>query len=71
MDTASADPGVQRVRRFNELLAAEPRLSATVIQSVNCGHAVQARRVRFSGDRRPRRLPDNTASGSWGTKLCQ
>jgi predicted O-methyltransferase YrrM len=34
IDTASADPGVQGVRRFNELLAAEPRLSATVIQTV-------------------------------------
>ena len=31
------------------------RLSATVIHTVNCGHAVQARRVRFSGDRHPRR----------------
>jgi predicted O-methyltransferase YrrM len=34
VDGASRDPGVQGVRRFNELLAAEPRLSATTIQTV-------------------------------------
>jgi predicted O-methyltransferase YrrM len=28
------DPNVQGVRRFAELLAAEPRLSATVLQTV-------------------------------------
>jgi predicted O-methyltransferase YrrM len=28
------DPNVQGVRRFTELLAAEPRLSATVLQTV-------------------------------------
>jgi predicted O-methyltransferase YrrM len=28
------DPSVQGVRRFAELLAAEPRLSATVLQTV-------------------------------------
>jgi predicted O-methyltransferase YrrM len=31
---ASTDPNVQGVRRFNELVAAEPRLSATAIQTV-------------------------------------
>lgn len=34
VDTASGDPNVQGVRRFNELLAAEPRVSATAIQTV-------------------------------------
>jgi predicted O-methyltransferase YrrM len=34
VDAASDDPAVQGVRRFNELLAAEPRLSATAIQTV-------------------------------------
>lgn len=34
IDAASADPSVQGIRRFNELLAAEPRLSATTIQTV-------------------------------------
>ncbi|HEX4590381.1 MAG TPA: O-methyltransferase [Gemmataceae bacterium] len=34
VDAASTDPNVQAVRRFNELLAAEPRLAATVIQTV-------------------------------------
>jgi predicted O-methyltransferase YrrM len=33
-DPASPDAMVQGVRRFNELLAAEPRVSATVIQTV-------------------------------------
>jgi predicted O-methyltransferase YrrM len=33
-DPSSADPRVQGVRRFNELLAAEPRVSATAIQTV-------------------------------------
>lgn len=33
-DPASADANVQGVRRFNQLLAAEPRVSATVIQTV-------------------------------------
>ena len=33
-DSASSDPDVQGVRRFNELVAANPRLSATVIQTV-------------------------------------
>ena len=38
-DAASEDPSVQGVRRFIELLAAEPRLSATVIQTVDSkGH---------------------------------
>lgn len=34
IDAASDDPSVQGVRRFNELLAAEPRVSATEIQTV-------------------------------------
>jgi len=34
IDAASADPSVQGVRRFNEMLAAERRVSATTIQTV-------------------------------------
>jgi predicted O-methyltransferase YrrM len=34
IDAASTDPSVQGVRRFTELLAAEPRVSATAIQTV-------------------------------------
>jgi predicted O-methyltransferase YrrM len=33
-DATSSDPGVQGVRRFIEMLAAEPRVSATAIQTV-------------------------------------
>jgi predicted O-methyltransferase YrrM len=33
-DPSSADPSVQGVRRFNEMLAAEPRVIATAIQTV-------------------------------------
>ena len=33
-DASSADPSVQGVRRMNELVAAEPRVSATTIQTV-------------------------------------
>jgi predicted O-methyltransferase YrrM len=33
-DAASSDANVQAVRRFNDLLAAEPRIAATVIQTV-------------------------------------
>jgi predicted O-methyltransferase YrrM len=33
-DESSHDPSVQAVRRYNALLAAEPRVSATVIQTV-------------------------------------
>ncbi len=33
-DAASDDPSVQGVRRFNAALAAEPRVSATVVQTV-------------------------------------
>ena len=33
-DPASADPNVQAVRRFNEMLAADRRLAATVLQTV-------------------------------------
>jgi predicted O-methyltransferase YrrM len=36
IDAASTDPSVQGIRRFNERLAAEPRLSATAIQTVGC-----------------------------------
>jgi predicted O-methyltransferase YrrM len=34
IDAASTDPNVQAVRRFNELLAAESRVSATAVQTV-------------------------------------
>jgi len=34
LDADSLDPNVQGVRRFTELLAAEPRLSTTVLQTV-------------------------------------
>jgi predicted O-methyltransferase YrrM len=34
VDAASADPNVQGVRRFNEALAAEPRVTATILQAV-------------------------------------
>ncbi|MCC5598873.1 O-methyltransferase [Nostoc favosum] len=34
VDAANGDPSVQGVRRFNELLASEPRVSATAIQTV-------------------------------------
>jgi len=34
IDTASTDPDIQGVRRFNERLAAESRVSATEIQTV-------------------------------------
>jgi len=34
IDAASRDPSVQGVRRLNELMAAEPRVSATTIQTV-------------------------------------
>jgi predicted O-methyltransferase YrrM len=34
VDATSGDPSIQGVRRFNELLAAEPRVSATTIQTV-------------------------------------
>lgn len=34
IDAKSADARVQGVRRFNELVAAEPRLSATALQTV-------------------------------------
>lgn len=34
VDAASTDPAVQGVRRLNELMAAEPRVSATAIQTV-------------------------------------
>ena len=34
VDAASEDASVQGIRRFNELLAAEPRVSATAVQTV-------------------------------------
>ena len=34
VDAESADASVRAVRRFNEMLAAEPRVSATVVQTV-------------------------------------
>jgi predicted O-methyltransferase YrrM len=34
IDSASEDPSVQGIRRFNERVAAEPRVSATAIQTV-------------------------------------
>jgi predicted O-methyltransferase YrrM len=34
LDADSADPSIQGVRRFSELLAAEPRVTATAIQTV-------------------------------------
>jgi predicted O-methyltransferase YrrM len=34
IDAGSTDPKVQGVRRFNEMVAAEPRLSATALQTV-------------------------------------
>ena len=36
IDAGSGDPNIQGVRRFNDLLAAEPRVSATEIQTVGC-----------------------------------
>jgi predicted O-methyltransferase YrrM len=36
IDAASEDASVQGVRRFNDMLAAEPRVSATSIQTVGC-----------------------------------
>jgi predicted O-methyltransferase YrrM len=34
IDASSADPDIQGIRRLNELLAAEPRVTATAIQTV-------------------------------------
>jgi len=34
IDASSDDPRIQGVRRFNEMLASEPRVSATIIQTV-------------------------------------
>jgi predicted O-methyltransferase YrrM len=34
LDAASQDPAIRGMRRFNELLAADPRVSATAIQTV-------------------------------------
>ena len=39
IDAESSDPDIQGIRRFNEMLAAEPRVSATAIQTVGAkGH---------------------------------
>lgn len=39
VDAASADPNIQGVRRLYELLAAEPRVSTTAVQTVGSkGH---------------------------------
>jgi len=39
VDPSSADPDIQGIRRLNELLAAEPRVTATAIQTVGSkGH---------------------------------
>jgi len=39
IDANSSDPDIQGIRRFNEMLAAEPRVSATAIQTVGAkGH---------------------------------
>jgi hypothetical protein len=34
IDAASTDPSIRGVRRFNEMLAAETRVSATTLQTV-------------------------------------
>jgi predicted O-methyltransferase YrrM len=36
IDSASPDESVQGVRRFNEMIAHEPRVSATTLQTVGC-----------------------------------
>lgn len=36
VDATSSDPNVQAVRRYLELVAAEPRVSATTLQTVGC-----------------------------------
>ena len=39
IDAGSKDPDIQGIRRFNKMLAAEPRVSATAIQTVGAkGH---------------------------------
>jgi predicted O-methyltransferase YrrM len=35
-DAGNTDPRVHGVRRFHEILSAEPRVSATTIQTVGC-----------------------------------
>ena len=58
--------------------AHQRRADAVVLELRQDGHRSERQGTtmflstnRFSGNRRPRRLPDNTASGSWGTKLYQ
>lgn len=36
IDAAGNDPNVQGIRRFNEMLASNPRLSSTALQTVGC-----------------------------------
>jgi len=36
IDADSTDPDIQGMRRFNDLVAAEPRVSATAMQTVGC-----------------------------------
>ncbi len=52
IDETSADENVQGVRRFYDLLAAEPRVTATAIQTVGSkgydGFAIARRRVRLT-----------------------
>jgi predicted O-methyltransferase YrrM len=36
LDSAGADPSVQGIRRFTKLLAGEPRVTSTAIQTVGC-----------------------------------
>ncbi|GMV97953.1 MAG: O-methyltransferase [Phycisphaerae bacterium] len=53
LDAASPDPDVQGVRRFNERLAAEPRVAATAIQVVGSkGYDGLAFAVVLAGDPR-------------------
>ena len=58
VDTSSDDPSVQGVRRFYEMLAAEPRVSATAIQTVGSPNSTtrppgdSAIRLPFSARRR-------------------
>jgi len=62
IDGGSEDPGVQGVRRLNELLAGEPRLSATAIQTVGSkgydGFAIALVLPELeAGDQTPNRRP--------------
>src|SRR5262249_3798286 len=50
VDAASTDPSIQGVRRFAEMVAAEPRLSATAIQTVGSKGYDGFALVRVIGD---------------------